>query len=166
MAIQLNFDRTTPQGAQAAQAMDIFYGPGGLNGYVGAVDDKTMVATMGGGDELLASAIASAKQNDAKLADQAPIKTVASQLPPKRAGVFYVAVDNIIATGMAVAAQQGMAMPFKLPPDLPPLGFSAGTEGSALRIDMHISADLISSLMAAGMQMRQMMGGGPPPGAL
>ena len=120
MSMQFNIDRTTPQGAQAGQAIDLFYGPGGFNGFLGALDSKTMVATMGGGDELLTAAIASARQSDGKLAEQAPIKAVASQLPPNRAAVFYVAIDNIIATGVAFAAQQGMAMPFKLPPDLPP----------------------------------------------
>jgi len=59
-----------------------------------------------------------------------------------------------------------MAMPLKLPQDMPPVGVTVGTEGSAMRIDTHISTELIENLVSAGLQAAMMMRGGQAPGKL
>jgi hypothetical protein len=57
-------------------------------------------------------------------------------------------------------------MNVKLPPDMPPIGITMGTEGSAGRLDVHISADLLQQLISTGMQIMMMRqgGAGPEPG--
>jgi hypothetical protein len=164
-SIQANIDRNTPQGAQIGQMMDMMYGPGGiLKAHVGALDDKTFLLVMGGDEELLTSAVKSAKSKDTSLGEMPHIKAVTAALPPNRVGEFYICVDNFATTVLDVVATMGMPMRLKLPPNMPPIGISYGTEESALRFDMHISGELIEKSVAAGMQAAIMMqgGGGPP----
>jgi hypothetical protein len=165
--MQFTFDRNEPGGAQAAQMMTMLYGPGGLSGYMGVLDDKTYIQVTGGDDELLNTTVAAAKAKASPLADLATVKAVAAQLPANRGAVAYIAVDNIIATVCQYAAQFGVPIQLKLPPDLPPLGVAVGTEGPAIRVDMAVPSELIENLVAAAIQMGMQRGGAPPrPGAL
>ena len=62
---------------------------------------------------------------------------------------------------------QGFGMPVKmqLPQNLPPLGFSAASEGTAVRFDMHVPTTTVQSIVAAGMQAYMQMQGGGAKGA-
>jgi hypothetical protein len=163
-AIKFNFDPNDAQAAQAQQAMSIIYGRGGLTGVFAAVNDQTFLNLQGNNDKLLADAIASAKANTDTLDQAGPVKKVSGELPKQRAMEFYVALDNIAATAVKVLKQQGVAVPFKLPPNLPPIGVSAGTDGTTARIDALIPTQLIQSITAAGMQAFMQMNGGPGAG--
>ena len=55
-------------------------------------------------------------------------------------------------------------MNFQLPQDLPPIGISAGTEGTAARGDIYVPAQLMQSIIAAGIQSYMQMQGGQAPG--
>jgi len=92
------------------------------------------------------------------------VKKVAAELPKQRAAEFYIALDNIATAAVKMMKQQGFAIPFKLPPNLPPIGVSCGTDGSTARIDMIIPTQLIQSMTAAGMQAFMQMNGGPGAG--
>lgn len=167
-SFQLNIDRNTPQGAQMGMMMDMMYGPGAtLKAHVGALDDKTFLMVMGGDEELLTSAVKAAKSRDTALGEMPHIKAVTAALPPNRRGELYFCVDNLATTVLDVVATMGVPLRLKLPPNMPPIGFSYGTEESALRFDMHISGELIEKSVAAGMQAAMMMqGGGPRRGGL
>jgi hypothetical protein len=55
----------------------------------------------------------------------------------------------------------------QLPPDLPPIGAALATEnGTALRGEVHVSSQMVQSIIAAGLQAWQQMqgGGGHGPG--
>ncbi|HEX2971696.1 MAG TPA: hypothetical protein VHP11_05155, partial [Tepidisphaeraceae bacterium] len=136
----------------AAQILQFLYGKG-MSILIGAVNDKTVVSGMGVDDAQLQKTIATAKQGQAPLSTDAAIKNVAKELPQKRFAVGYVAVANMITTGLDIASQLGAAPPIKLPADLPPVGVSAATEGSALRFDAHIPSPLIEALVSTGLQM-------------
>lgn len=165
--MKFNFDQNTPEGAQAAQMMNMIYGPNGSSGFMGPVNDQTYVGVFGGTDPLLAATVTAAKANDATLAQAPHIKAVADQLPKEKLFVYYIAVDNIVNQVLQFMGQMGMNIPLKLPPDMPPVGLSAGTEGGAVRVDAHLSTELISNLVSAGLQVFQMMqGGGRAPGAI
>src|SRR5690606_27047689 len=41
----MKFNADTPEGMQAQRALSMIYGPGGLGGYFGAVDDKLLIAS-------------------------------------------------------------------------------------------------------------------------
>ncbi len=56
-----------------------------------------------------------------------------------------------------------MNVPVQLPNNLPPVGFSFGTDGTAMRYDSFIPMKLMQSLVQAGMQVYMQMnnhGGG------
>ena len=78
---------------------------------------------------------------------------------------LYVPLDEIATTVGTYAGAMGMPIQIQLPPDLPPIGITAASEGSAIRIDSYTSTDLIKALVAQGMQLyMQRMGGGAPGG--
>lgn len=156
----MNFkmDPNDPAAAQAGMAIAMMYGPNGMSGHMGAIDDKRFVAVMGGDDDLLTAGVTSAKKGETALGDAAHVKAVAAELPQNRAVVYYIALDNILGTVQEFAVQNGfLKQPIKLPPDMPPIGITIGTEGPALRIDTHISTELIEKLVSAGMQAAMMM---------
>src|ERR1043165_7244452 len=56
-SMKFNFDKNTPEAAQAQQMITMMYGPNGLNGYMGALSDRNYLMVMGGDDELLNTAL-------------------------------------------------------------------------------------------------------------
>ena len=157
----------SPQAAQAQQMMAMIYGPNGMSGVMGPVNDSTFVAVQGGTDQLVQAVVDNAKNPQDKLSALGPVKAAGSQLPKSRIGVFYLQLDQIITSGVKYAQGFGMPVKMQLPQNLPPIGFSAATEGTAVRFDTHIPTNTIQSIVAAGMQAyMQMQGGGAgAPGA-
>lgn len=160
--IQVDLNDPSPQGQQMAQTMTMLYGPNGVTGYGGVVDDKHHITVLGT-DALLTNAIAAAKGEDDAFGKTQNMKTVAAQLPQNRIAAVYIPLDVVISTGVKYAQQFGMAIPLQLPPNLPPIGATLATEQSAVRVDGYIPTQLIQSLVAAFMQL-QMGGGGAAPG--
>jgi hypothetical protein len=146
------FDEKDPMAAQEQQYMTMLYGPNGLMGNMGAVNDHTFISTMAVSPKLLAEAIAAAKSNADPLGQSDGLKVVAGQLPKLRGAEFYIALDNIANTAVAVMKQQGLPVQFKLPPNLPPIGFSLANDGSTARVDAFIPTRLVESMTAAVMQ--------------
>jgi len=151
-SIKFNFDQNDPQAMREQQAISMIYGRNGINGVMAAPDDKTFISVQGGNDKLIADLLASAKENQDTLSGLANVKMVAGQLPKQRAAEFYFALDNVVNAGLRFAKQNGIPVNVKIPPNLPPIGFSAGTEQSTARFDMVVPTQLIQSLTAAGMQ--------------
>jgi len=144
--------------------MAMMYGPGGPMGYTGAIEGKSVITVMGANDALLEKAVTAAKSQEDALGKQQGVTAARKQLPGNRLAEVYVPLDVVISTGVAYAQQFGMPVQMQLPADLPPLGFTAGTEGSAVRIDSHVPSQLVQSLVAAGMQVYMQMQGGAKPG--
>ncbi len=160
-------DANNPQAQQMKPVFDMLYGPNGMSGVMGAINPTTYVQALGGDDEFNAAVVTSAKSNDSAYAMLPHVKSVAAQLPASRCAVAYIHLDNITTTALAYAAQFGFRVPLKLQPDLPPLGVSVGSEGSAIRVDVVISNELIENAVSATMQMMMMrQGGGARPGGL
>jgi hypothetical protein len=167
ITMKFNADPNDPQAQQAQQGINMLYGPNGMQLLVGAADDNTVIVAMGVPDAQLTEAIESAKKKDTAVASTDSLKAVAANLPKNRAMVGYIALDQIVTTGLNYARQFGFGVPLQLPPDLPPIGVAVATEGSTVRIDTYTPMSLIQSLVAAGMQMKmQMQGGGAPPAAV
>ena len=161
-------DPNNPQAAQAQQMMDMMYGPNGMAGVFGPIDNDTYIVVQGGTDKLLADAVKSAQDPKDTLSADPGVKMVAGHLPKSRILVEYVKLDNIITAGVKYA--QGFNVPIKmqLPPNLPPIGVSMASEGSAVRVDGFLPTQLVQSIVAAGMQTFMQMqgegGGGGPDG--
>jgi hypothetical protein len=134
----------------------MFYGPNGLNGFMGPISDRNYVMVMGGDDELLTNAIQSAKKKEDAIAQTDLVKAISAQLPKDRVIVYYVALDNIATTVLDFMGQMGFKIPLRLP-EMSPIGVSMSTEGPVLRIDTAISADMIEKMVSAGMQAAMMM---------
>ena len=141
-----------PNAANAQQFMDALYGPKGMSGAFGPVDNDTYLLVQGGTDKLLQDAVKAAQDPKDTLSNDPGVKLVAAQLPKSRIGVEYIKLDNMITAGVKYA--QGFGAPFKmqLPPNLPPIGMSVASEGSAIRLDGFLPTQLVQSVVAAGMQ--------------
>jgi hypothetical protein len=167
ITMKFDADPNDPQAQQAQQGINMMYGPNGMQTLIGAIDDKTTLIAMGLPEAQLTNAIEAAKKNDTTIASTDALKGVAANLPKNRVMVGYIAVDQIVTTGLNYARQFGFGVPLQLPPDLPPIGIAVATEGSTVRVDTYTPMSLIQSLVAAGMQMKmQMQGGGAPPAAV
>jgi hypothetical protein len=167
ITMKFDADPNDPQAQQAQQGINMMYGPNGMQTLIGAIDDKTTLIAMGLPEAQLTNAIEAAKKNDTAVASTDALKGVAANLPKNRVMVGYIAVDQIVTTGLNYARQFGFGVPLQLPPDLPPIGIAVATEGSTVRVDTYTPMSLIQSLVAAGMQMKmQMQGGGAPPAAV
>lgn len=160
---QFNMQAAGPEAAQAQMMMNYLYGPDGINILVGEVGDRLIVG-MGVPESVMSATIASVKGNTAPLADDARTKSVVAQLPKTRLATMFIAVDEIVGTGLTYAKQFGFNMPVQLPPDLPPVGVSISTEATALRVDSYVPSSLVQSLVAAGMQAAMQMQGQGGPG--
>ena len=159
--IKFDFDPNDPMAAQQKQIMAMMYGPNGISGYLAVVDDHTLLQAQGVSDKVLSEAIAAAKANTDTLSKSDALKITSDQLPRPRGAEFYVAVDEIANTAVKFMKQQGMAIQFKLPPNLPPVGMAVSKEGSAIRTDTFIPTKLVEAVTSAVMQtMMQMNGGG------
>jgi len=143
-----------PQAAQAKQILAWVYGPNGQSGVMGAVSPKTFLMVQGGSDDLVAS-VASAKAGTDTLSNNAGVKMVAGQLPKQRAVAMFVKLDTIVSTGVRFAKGLGLPVNVKMPQDLPPIGMTMGSEGSALRADGFIPLDLVKGLVAAGLEAQK-----------
>ena len=159
MTFEMKLDPNSPEAAQTTQMMQMMNGGNGMTGFAGVVDPQTHLGVFGG-EGLLNESVAAAKAKDNALVQGANVQAVAAELPKTRAAVYYVALDNIITTGLQYAGQFGFPVNVKLPPDMPPIGMTMGTEGSAGRFDIHISSDLLQQLISTGMQTMMMMQGG------
>jgi hypothetical protein len=164
LTVKFEFDRANAATAQQAQMMDLMYGAGGINTYMGAVDEKTYVLVMGGDEDLLNSSVQAAKKHENALGALPHVKAVSGQLPKARSAEFYFFADNMVTTMLEFAGMMmGQPMPIKLPPNMPPIGFVFSPEGSALRLDVHVSGEFVEKSVAAGMQAAMMMQGGGGP---
>jgi hypothetical protein len=152
-----------PAGAQVKQVMELVFGPKakGLSAVVGEVDDKTLVLVTGGSDELISESIAAAKNGTDAVSEQPGVKAVTGELPKNRASVAYIDLDAIAGYAIHAAKDQGLPIGVKLRPNLPPIGLSAGSEGSAIRVDAFIPNTLLQGLLAAFIQAQQQVNNGP-----
>jgi hypothetical protein len=152
-----------PGAAQAQMAMTYLYGPNGMTVNSGIVGDKLLIG-MGTSDQVLSSAIAAIKGNEDALGKLPGVQAVDAQLPKSRVGAMYVPLDQLVTTIGTYAGAMGMPIQIQLPPDLPPIGATVSTEGTAFRMDSFTPTDLIKALVAQGMQIFMQMQGGHQPG--
>ncbi len=141
------------QAAQMQQMMGFMYGPDGQNLLLGVVNDKTLVSALGVDDTLLGSTIEAAKANKDVLTAQ--VKAVDAELPKARSAATYFDLGQFVTTALSYAHAMGVNMPVQLPPNLPPIGFTAGTDpdATALRFDAFVPTSLMQSMVQAGFQV-------------
>lgn len=152
------------QQEQMKMVMGLIYGPGGAGGVMGAVDNSTFITVQGANDKLLNDAVAAAKANKPNPQLIPNTAMVDKNLPENKFFVEYIALDNIARTAVKAGEQFGFPIKFNLPPNLPPVGFAAAAEGSAVRMDLFVPTQTVQSIVAAGMQAFMQMQGGQQPG--
>lgn len=155
-----------PQQQQAQMMMGMIYGPNGMTGVMGVVDNNTYIVVQGGTDALIEQAVAAAKANQDNPAFLQGSEVVSKNLPQNRFMVGYVALDNIVRSIAKTAAGFGAPIKIELPDTLPPIGFAAATEGTAIRMDTFIPTPLVQHLIRSGTELyMQVQGGQGAPGA-
>jgi hypothetical protein len=150
---EVNPDNTSQEAMRMSEMLSQIYGPDGASGLIGSIDEKTLVASMGNDDDTISQVIDASKANKDVLTDD--LKDVDANLPKTRAVVAYLGLDQIVSTALSYAKANGLNVGIQLPNNLPPIGFSAGTDGSALRSDMFIPTKLLQSMVQAGATMYQ-----------
>jgi hypothetical protein len=149
----INLNGQNPQQMQAMQFISMIYGPQGPDAFTGPVNDQNLLTVMGLDDAAISAAIAAAKAGDDPLAKIGTTKTVSSELPAQRCAAVYVPLDLWATTGFGYAKMFGMDMGVTLPDNLPPMGSTISTDGSAVRVDTYLPSQLMQALTAAGMQV-------------
>ncbi|HEX8911056.1 MAG TPA: hypothetical protein VF796_01765 [Humisphaera sp.] len=144
--IQFNGDDPTQQ--QVKQMMAFVYGPNGQSGVLTQVGDKAVLTVQGGTDDLIGDAYAAAKADADTLGAGAGVRAVAAQLPKTRNVAFYVDLGTIVNTSLRYAKAMGAPINVSAPADLPPIGMTAGADGTAVRADLHIPAKLVQGMAA------------------
>ena len=148
-----------PQGPQMTQMMNMMYGGDGPQYHYGVLNkDFLMAVSMP--DATIGNFVKSVKSNDEAVAKLDQVKAVAAELPKSRIIEYYVSIDEIVNTGVQTAGQFGFPVQVQLPPELPPFGFTFGTEGNAFRIDGHIPTTTVQALISAGLQVFGQFNGG------
>jgi hypothetical protein len=160
-AFNMQMDENNPQAQQMQQVMAFVYGPNGMGGTFGPVSKDSFLVVQGGTDKLLKDAVEAAKGNADPLSGEAGVKDVTMHLPKERVLVDYVFVDNIVNAAVRYAQGFGVQVKVALPQNLPPLGFTMASEGTAIRFDGFVPTNLVQSVVAAGMKaFMDFQGGG------
>ncbi len=163
-------DPKKPEEMMAQQMMNIIYGPKGTQAFMGVADDSHVLQIMGEDEKLMSDAITAAKAGTDTLSQQVQVKDVVDKLPKERFTAGYFAIDKAVTGGIKIANMQlGQNIQLQLPPNLPPLGFTYATKGTAVRIDGHLPSQTIQAITAASMQAMMQArprGGGGKPGDL
>jgi hypothetical protein len=149
----MTMNANTPGAMQMTQIMTMMYGPQGQAMFIGVVNDRTLLTEMGLDDPGISDAITAAKANDDPLAKNGPLQSVVAQLPAQRFAAFYLPLDIWASTGFGYAKQFGMDMGVNIPDNLPPIGTTFSTDGSAVRSDTYVPMQLMQALTAAGIQV-------------
>jgi hypothetical protein len=152
-----------PQAMQMQMMMNMMYGPSGPGGYIGVVNDKTVLTVTGVDDQsaLMADSIASAKAGKDVLSDGKGIQSVKSMLPKQHVIESYVYLDQIISTGVHVAQSFGAPIKIHVPADLPPIGVTFSGDGNAtMRIDAFYPTALVQAMVGVANDVNNMRGGG------
>ncbi|HEX8323743.1 MAG TPA: hypothetical protein VF595_07495 [Tepidisphaeraceae bacterium] len=150
-----------PGAAQQEAIQNLMYGSSGMNYSYGTMGDDFLLVS-GATDEAISAFIKSVKAGEDNVSKLEPVKAVAAELPKTRVLEYYLALDELVNTGVAAAAQFNLPVQVQLPPELPPFGLTFGAEGASMRLDTHLPTTTVQSLIAAGMQafMGMQQGGG------
>lgn len=153
-------DANSPEVMQIKQMMAMMYGPNGPTGYMGPVDDQHLLVISGLDDAMTSSAIKAAKSGNDTLSKTPGVMLVDKNLPQQKTMAFYLGLGDLVSTASNYAKMMGVPIPINVKADLPPIGVAGATEGTAFRIDSFVPADLIEQMIATGMQLKMMGGGG------
>lgn len=145
---------------QMKQGFTMMYGPNGLVGYTGILDDEHLLMTMGVDDATISAAIKAAREKTDALSKAEPVALVTKNLPRERIGAFYFDLGLTITTVTNYAKMMGMPIPVNIKPDLAPIGVALATDGPAIHVDSFIPADLIESIVTTTIQLKMMGAGG------
>jgi hypothetical protein len=164
----LKADPANPRDVMATQLASRMLGGAGLTVWSGAIDAKRTIQIIGPDEKLAEPAVAAAKAKSDAVGKRELLKAPNSQLPANRFAVAYVAVDKVVAAGVQLAnMEMGGNLQVNLKPNLPPIGIALSADGSVLRLDAVVPAELVDSLVSAFLQIKlQVMGGGVKPGGL
>jgi hypothetical protein len=166
-AITIDHPELAKMGESDRAKLKAILGDDKIRFLVGKADAKTLVITLGGGKQFMATALETAKARSGKIpADPGAAKALA-MLPKKRMGVGLLNLGNIMTVVKKVAAALGEAPP---PINLiapTPLAGSVSIEKSDVLLVGYIPTDAIQGIVGAvmGAIMGGMMGGGGGPGA-
>jgi hypothetical protein len=160
-SVQMTMDPNDPDSMQAQQVMSMLFGPSGMSGYVGRVNNG-VVFTMARNTPLMRQAVRAA-QDGGGLGAQDAVRAVASRLPETRMMEGYVGIKAILETVMEAMAVFGGGMEeIKMPETVPPLGMALSTDSGGAQFRLHAPGETIN---AVGQVLKKLQGDEDPPPA-
>jgi hypothetical protein len=128
-------------------------GADGLLVRYGAVGGDQTVLTVGGGKGYYEKFVNAVKKGSEGLDADRSIAGVSKQLPEKKTGEMYVALDVILDSVQRVMAAMGEdeAFPFKLSQVNAPVGGSMTIDGGSGRMDLFVPMELVTAFKDAYM---------------
>jgi hypothetical protein len=150
--------------AQAIKVIKMLFGSDGLKARI-AVTDKSIVATLGGGDTFLKEALTAAKSAKAPLATQPAVAKVMDRLPKDRVSVFMVSAENLVQVVDKIAKAVGEdGLPFKAGQTSAPLAAAMIGDPLGLHVTLYVPTDLAVSVKGMYNQTQMQQKGAQPRG--
>jgi hypothetical protein len=141
--------------AEAIKVVKVLLGSDGLKARI-AVTDKSIIATLGGGEAFLKEALVAAKAGKAPLATQPAVVKVMDRLPKDRVAVFMVSAENLAQVVDRIAKAVGEAgLPFKAGQTSAPIAAAMVGDPLGLHVTLYVPTDLAVS--AKGMYNQTQM---------
>jgi hypothetical protein len=156
-----------PPPMQMQLIMNTVFGPEGPGGWIGVVNDKTLLQITGVDDQsaLMADAVAAAKTGKDVLSDGKTLQSVMSLLPKQRVAEGFVYLDQIVSTGVKMGQMFGAPVRINVPDDLPPIGATLSSDGvSTVHLDVIVPTPLVQAMVGVVTNLQNMHGGGGPGG--
>ena len=148
--------------AEAIKAIKVLFGSDGLKVRI-AVTDKSITATLGGGQALLKDALATAKANKAPLATQPAVVKVMDRLPKDRVGVLMVSAENLMQVVDTVAKAMGEdGLPFKVGETSAPAVAAMIGDPLGLHVTLYVPTELAVSVKSMYNQAQMQQRGAQP----
>ncbi len=128
-------------------------GPDGLLMRYGSVGGEQTVMTVGGGKAYFEKFVEAVKKGSEGLDADRSIAGVSKQLPEKKTGEMYLALDAILDCVQRVMTAMGEdeAIPFKLSQVNAPVGGSMTIDGGSGRMDLFVPMELVTAFKDAYM---------------
>lgn len=131
-------------------------GQDGLLVRIGAVDDKTVVFSFGGGKAHAKEIIEMARSDRNVVGESAGVKKVNAELPANKSVAMYFAIDRIVTLVKRVNKTLGEEneIPFDVPTVDAPIAFVGSSARGWTRVDFYVPMDLGEAAVKIALEMR------------
>ncbi|GEM_PF-643138 len=142
--MQMQADPNDPEGTQVAMMSGFIFGPRGLGGYIGQVENG-FVTSYSDNKLLMTNALEVAKSGKGLSLD-ADLILAQSVLPANRTVEFHIGVKPILETVQGFAGMMGGGGDWEVPEKVSPISMGITTYGGGMHTRIYVPNDVVSAL--------------------